>query len=210
MTEAEKKRYEQYKLAYAALILCYPFTLDDLDGEIWREVRYNPALYHISNYGRLKSFYNGVAKILTPGLHTGGYLYFELHKNGKCKKCKVHRLVGEAFISNPENLPTVDHIFNNKFDNYYENLRWATQADNNQYAYDSGAKKSGEGSYQATLTNEVAVYCRNVYIPRHPEFGARALARKFGVSSMAMSKAIRGKTYKNAGGGKKSDDDNEI
>ncbi len=35
MTEAEKIRYERYRLAYAALMLCYPFGLEDLDGEIW-------------------------------------------------------------------------------------------------------------------------------------------------------------------------------
>ena len=97
MTEKErarrKEKYEDYKLAYAALMLCYPFTLEDLDGEIWRAVEYYPERYHISNYGRLKSFYNGVAKILKPSLHNCGYLYFELYKNGNAKNARFTGLL---------------------------------------------------------------------------------------------------------------------
>ena len=46
------------------------------------------------------------------------------------KDCSIHRLVAEAFLPNPENRPTVDHINGNKLDNRIENLRWATQREN--------------------------------------------------------------------------------
>lgn len=206
MNEAQKRRREEiyrtkYKPAYDALMKVYPFTLEDLDGEEWTGVSYNADFYHISNYGRLKSFQKGRVKIIKPCLHTCGYLYFDLFKNGKYKKAKAHRLVAEAFIPNPNNLPTVDHVSNNKFDNSVGNLRWATHAENNQYAYDTGAKKSGEGSYQATLTNEQAAWCREVYIPRDKEFGASALAKKLGVNLDVVYDAARGRTYRDAGGG---------
>lgn len=123
MTENERtrrnERYADYKLAYAALMLCYPFGLENLDGEQWRDVAGYEGLYKVSNYGRVKSFCKGDVKIRRPDLNNVGYLVIELYKGGKGKKFKIHRLVAEAFIPNPQNLPTVDHIFNNKFDNFF-------------------------------------------------------------------------------------------
>ena len=210
MTDEErarrKERYADYKLAYAALMICYPFTLEDLDGEIWKWISGYEDIYQISTYSRVKSFQKGKVKIVKPCLHTCGYLYVDLFKNGKCKKSKLHRLVAEAFIPNPDDKKGVDHIFNNKFDNYFENLRWATQSENNQYAYNTGAKKSGEESYQAMLTNEQVLWIREHYKVRDKEFGATALAEKFNVNAELIWNAAIGKTYKHVGNKTEGDD----
>ena len=201
MTEKERTRrnelYEEYKSAYAALMLFYPFTLENLDGEVWATLAFGNGKYEISNYGRVKSFQRGKVKILKPSLHNCGYLYVELYEKGKCKKCKIHRLVAETFIANTEDKATVDHVFNNKFDNFVENLRWATMSENNQYAYDTGAKKSAQESYQSKLTNEQVIYCRKTYDPSNKRFNLTALAEQFGVANATMSRVILGKTYKN-------------
>lgn len=202
MTEKErvkrKERYADYKLAYAAFISCYPFGLEDIDGEEWRDIKDYEGKYQISNYGRFKSFCKGKIEILKPKLHICGYLYAELCACRKAKKCKIHRLVAQAFIPNPDNLPTVDHILGNKFDNFVVSLRWVTQSANNQYAYDIGLKKSGGGSYQAKLTDEQAAWCRNNYISGDKYLGVKGMAENFGVNPDVIYNIVSGKTYRNA------------
>ncbi len=61
MTENERikrnARYEDYKLAYAALMLCYPFGEENLSGEEWKKIEFGNGRYEISNYGRVRSFF---------------------------------------------------------------------------------------------------------------------------------------------------------
>ncbi|MBR4383791.1 MAG: HNH endonuclease [Selenomonadaceae bacterium] len=145
MTENERtrrnERYADYKLAYAALMLCYPFGLENLDGEEWRDVAGYEGRYQISNYGRVKSLTENQVKILKPHLHTGGYLRVSL---GRQKKFKIHRLVAETFLDNPLNLAEVDHIHGNKMDNYFKNLEWVTLKENKRRAFKNGLYPSGE------------------------------------------------------------------
>lgn len=57
----------------------------------------------------------------------------ELYKNGKAKKIKMHRLVAETFIPNPNNYPCVNHKDENKLNNCVDNLEWCTYSYNNSY-----------------------------------------------------------------------------
>ncbi|MDE6946278.1 MAG: HNH endonuclease [Anaeroplasmataceae bacterium] len=68
-----------------------------------------------------------------------GYLDAHLRKNGKRKHHKVHRLVAEAFIPNPDNLPIVNHKDENKLNNRLCNLEWCTYEYNNTY----GSRENG-------------------------------------------------------------------
>jgi hypothetical protein len=58
-----------------------------------------------------------------------GYHQIGLHQNGKCKRYYVHKILGQAFLENPQNLPTVDHIDRNKDNNTLENLRFASHSE---------------------------------------------------------------------------------
>lgn len=108
--------------------------------EIWKPIQYEG--YEISNFGRVKSYKydkeNG--KILKPSVCTKGYLQLDLRIGGrnytKRVHLAVHRLVAEAFIPNPNNLPQVNHKDEDKTNNHVDNLEWCT----NQYNATYGTK----------------------------------------------------------------------
>ena len=104
-------------------------------SEIWRDVVGYEGLYQISSLGRARSLprYHTRGKILKPVLTANGYLRVGFNKNGKCKKLLVHRLVAQAFIENPKNLPQVNHRNENKADNRVENLEWCNAKYNSNY-----------------------------------------------------------------------------
>lgn len=86
--------------------------------------------YLVTDTGRVYSLKS--QKYMQQRKDTKGYLVVNLYKNGKQNTMRVHRLVAETFIENPENKPTVDHINRNKTNNRVENLRWANMSEQNK------------------------------------------------------------------------------
>ena len=84
--------------------------------------------YAVSNLGNVKNIKTG--RILKSWDNTDGYLILDFKMNGKRKSAKIHRLVAEAFIPNPENKECVDHIDRVRNNNNVNNLRWATKSEN--------------------------------------------------------------------------------
>lgn len=195
----EKWYREKYLPAYTALMLVYPFWLEDLEGEIWKWIKDYEGFYQISNFGRAKSFNPRYTKprILTPVLHKNGYLHICLRRNSKSKNFSIHRLVAEAFIPNPENKLTVNHKDGNKFNNCVENLEWATSSENSRHAIEIGIQKVGEERFGAKLTEDQVREIRKIYIRGNEEYGAPALARKYGVHSGTIYNVLHGNNYKN-------------
>ena len=115
--------------------------------EEWRDVKGFEGFYAVSNYGRVKTVdhYSPYKKIpgkvqhikesiKTLGKDKNGYSTVMLYKGSEIKKlCKVHRLVAEAFIDNPNNLPQVNHKDENKSNNNVSNLEYCDCVYNNNY-----------------------------------------------------------------------------
>lgn len=105
-----------------------------IDGETTR--------WSVDETGRVRNDESG--KFLK-GSILGGYRYINFRWNHKNKNRGVHRLVAEAFLPNPDNLPYVHHIDANPLNNCVENLRWVTVAENRQEApHPKGYTKYGE------------------------------------------------------------------
>ena len=103
--------------------------------------------YMVSSFGRVKSLnYNGTKreKILKPCKNRKGYLRVALFKNRKGKWFRVHRIVAQSFIPNPDNLPQVNHINEFKTDNSVWNLEWCT----NEYNHNYGTRNERAGLAQ--------------------------------------------------------------
>lgn len=95
-----------------------------METELWSDAKEYEGLYQASNIGRVKSIKFGKERILKPFTNSSGYLQVSLFKNGKKKNFYVHRLVAEAFLPNPDNLPCVNHKDEDKTNNNVNNLEW--------------------------------------------------------------------------------------
>lgn len=131
-----------------------------LEGEIWRDIK-DFYGYQVSNLGRIRS----VDRNITVGTHKkeivglilktnkdkDGYEGVNLKVGSKSYRKKVHRLVAEAFISNPNNYPCIDHINGIRDDNRVENLRWCTVKMNANYEL---AKKNRSEAIKKSYIND--------------------------------------------------------
>ena len=101
--------------------------------EIWKDITNYEGIYQISSCGRVRSLYYKKFKILKLRQDKYGYYQIDLHKNNNVRTFKVHRLVAEAFIHNPNNYPQVNHKDENKTNNKIDNLEWCTNYYNRNY-----------------------------------------------------------------------------
>lgn len=132
-----------------------------------KDIKGYEGLYGITSCGKVWSYRS--KKFLSPD-KTSGYERVILQKNGDKKRFLVHRLVADAYIPNPNNLPEVDHIDGNKRKNCANNLQWMSGLDNTRKA------------------NNVKVRC----IQTGEIFDSITLAAKYyNVSHAAISNSIR-------------------
>lgn len=124
--------------------------------EVFKEIPSYEGKYWISNYGNVKTFYQGKYFIKKSFKDKLGYLKISLSKNNERKTVTIHRLVALVFVPNPYNYKEINHIDGNKENNYYENLEWCTRSQNVKHAFETGLKfnKKGEESLLSVCFNQ--------------------------------------------------------
>lgn len=175
--------------------------------EEWRDIEGYEGYYQISSHGRVKSLERIVErsdgrsrtiKERVMKVVTGhrGYLCIRLRKQGKQKFRGVHRLVAEAFIPNPENKPTVDHKYDEKVNNYYQDLRWGTHQEQIDWARGEQGlmDNSGENNHQAVLTNDQA---EEIIRLLQKGNAPRPISKQYDVNERAISRINQGSTWAN-------------
>ena len=164
--------------------------------EEWKDIKGFEGLYQISNYGRIKSFY-GKEKILNGGTDRDGYKIIKLVKNKKYYPKKIHRLVAEAFLPNPYNLPEINHKDEIPCNNKVENLEWCTHKYNLNYGNHN--KKLSENKKQNYKRSDNPNSKKILCITTQEIFNCIIDAEEqYNIAHQSISKCCKGK-YKSAG-----------
>lgn len=180
---------------------CSKIYQGGIEMETWKNVVGYEGLYEVSDQGRVKSLGNDKfrkEKILKPGNNTRGYLQVTLYKDGQKKIYKVHRLVAEAFIPNPNNLETVNHKDEVKTNNVATNLEWLSMKDNNNYGTHNKRVAESHINHSA-LSKQVKMLDKQTgeLLATFPSMGEAE--RVTGIYQGNISKCCIGK-YKSTGG----------
>ena len=162
--------------------------------EVWKAIEGYEGLYEVSTLGRVRSLdhYDSLGRlhigvVLKPQLD-GKKNYLHINLGGK--SINVHRLVAKAFIDNPNGYVEINHIDEDKTNNCVSNLEWCTRKYNNNYGSKLSSTK-GVNNPQSKLNESDILEIRKIYKPHSKSNGAKALAKRFGVSHHYIYHIVR-------------------
>lgn len=143
-TKDTQYNYDTYLLSK---LYKYLSQQEDTD-EVWKAITGFAGWYYVSTYGNVLSLKQKEPAILKPQNTGKGYYYVDLEG----KQYKIHRLVANAFLTNPDKKPVVHHRDGNKHNNRLDNLEYATYKENADY-YQKERKKDAEKILPAVSTD---------------------------------------------------------
>lgn len=147
--------------------------------------------FTINEKGEIRNLKTG--NILKPTIHkASGYIvvYLPMGARGKVKAIRLHKAVAEAFIPNPDKLPIVNHIDEDKTNYSIDNLEWVTAKQNSRKHIEI-AEKENWFCNKRKLSREAVVYIRQTA----GSIGCNALAKMFNVSHVTIQYVRNGTTY---------------
>ena len=156
-------------------------------GKIWEPVKGHENKYLVSNHGEVKSIYSD--KVLKGFIDIFGYhqvLFGKTHK-------KVHRLVAEAFIPNPENKRCVNHIDCVKTNNHISNLEWVTHSENTVHKFNMGYRANEMEKCWNAKIDEIQILCIRKCIA--DGLSKKDLAEYFKIKKMTINRFLSGEHW---------------
>ena len=156
----------------------------DYDKEVWKEIA--KTGYEVSDMGRIRRG----DRILAGSYHSDGYIFITINGN----QIPIHRFVANAFISNPENKPEVNHIDGNKLNNRADNLEWVSKKENQRHASHVLNKRVGKYHYDTNLSDEIVIDIYNKC--KYTDMKYEEIARIYNVSKDTPAKIAQGYSWK--------------
>jgi hypothetical protein len=164
-----------------------------MQKEEWKPVSGYEGLYEVSNFGRVRSLKTGIMlRLNNRGLEYRSVLLCK--KDLANKSLRVHRLVAQAFIPNPENKPCVNHIDNNPNNNRVSNLEWVTPKENYQHSQMQGRNSMGEKVGTSKLKERDVLEIRKLF--ETGQYTKRLLSRMYRVTSTMVFYIVNRKSWK--------------
>lgn len=173
--------------------------------EVWKKTLSCPEYYEVSNLGRVRSLTRSIeggccikgkkaTKVIQGKVHSNvlnerGYLVVRIGRKNKY----VHRLIAEAFLSNPDNKPQINHINGNKADNSIPNLEWVTSKENVIHAYESGLVRPKKLTIEQRDAIRNRCYKKVIDVTTNTIYASMTeAARAFNVSLPQLSGKLKG------------------
>lgn len=157
-----------------------------------KRVKYGMTDYEVDTDGNI---FGKHGKKIKPQLSKDGYYYFNQYLDGKMYHKRIHRVVCETFISNPEQKEFVNHIDGNKLNNKLTNLEWVTHSENLKHSYNLGLHdQKGTKNNRSKLNEQQVKDIRNLFdkkIKKH----STILSQQFGVTRRTVERIIKGELW---------------
>lgn len=180
-----------------------------MQEEIWKDYPPYPDRYQVSNFGNVRSkpfikqssnkggpySFLTKQKQLIPLLNEDGYWQLRLMVDGFKFTRKIHRMVAETFIENPEELPCVNHRDSDRANNHVENLEWCTNQYNIQHSYATGSNSNAGEKHPRAILNEADIL--RIKELEIEGLTCKDISDKLGFKYHTIHKVLQRKNWKN-------------